>query len=392
MLRLDSSQVKTRSFIQNFQQIYGVSATGSGGRYLPYGIAGDIYDLFPQFLLYNAKKSGNLMQSIKRKAKFVYGAGFMSDFKNFVVNLDGQKANDLLLKTCLDIVAFENCAWHVNYNALGQICEIRKLPFEKIRAGEPDDNGNVNYYCILHKWDKYYTKRGNQSIEYYHAFNPNPEIVRAQIASSGGVKMGDKGLSMAYKGQILYFENGDLFGEYYTYPTYAPVLQDAENESNIAISKRDDIGDRFKPTVIITKFGTNEPTFEQRERDVSAYSGTVGIDGSRFVLEYAINPESAPAVNSIQQQDLSRSYEYAEKSIKTNIQSMFGIPQELFSFSDKTDFLGDSEKIQKLLDLFQKTELLPIQQRISDIFQSVFAHWRTPILEKEFKIQNLSII
>ena len=36
---------------------------------------------------------------------------------------------------------------------------------------------------------------------------------------------------------------------------------------------------------------------------------------------------------------------------------MFGIPRDLVAFSEGSDFLGDSEKIKRLFDFMQKTEL-----------------------------------
>jgi hypothetical protein len=70
---------------------------------------------------------------------------------------------------------------------------------------------------------------------------------------------------------------------------------------------------------------------------------------------------------------------------------MFGIPKDLLAFSEGSDFLGDSEKIARLFDFMQKTELNPIQNKITENFAKVFANWRRP-LQDVFKIKQIQII
>jgi hypothetical protein len=382
------------AFSKNFRQVYNVPAKQTfGGKYLPYGLRGDLYDVFPQFLEYLIKNSGTLLKTITRKAKFLYGNGFEDvEFGDGIVNSKNETANELLWQTCFQQVAYENASWWIGYNGIGKIAEVQAMRYAKVRIGEPTEQDEILYYAYTHQYDKYYTKKHNL-VQYFHAFNPSPLVVMNQIKQAGGIiRNKNGGLTNCHKGQILYFWNSDAFSDFYTFPTWASVMQDAENEAIIASAKKDDIEDRFKPQVNITKFGTNDPTEEQRARDEATYGQTVGTGGSRFMLDYAINQESKPAIDVIETPDLSRAYEYAEKSIQRNIESVFGIPQELLSFSDKTDFLGDSEKIKRLLDLFQKTELNPIQTRISRKFEEVFQHFPNTNKTGNYKIQNLSII
>lgn len=379
----------------NFKLIYGRTPLTSGrARYLPFGIVGEVYDLFPQYILYVVKNSKSLMKAINKKAMFLYGAGFENeDVGKTVVNSKGQTMNGLLKETCLDFAMFQNCSWHTSFNGLAQINEVKKLPFENVRICEPTLEGEVKNYAYLHKWEKYATKqnRATYVAQEFDAFNPDSETVKFQIKRDGGVYIENGKLCMDYKGQILYFELGDSFGEYYTTPVYLPTLQDAENEFLLSVSKKSDIEDGFKSKVFITKFGNANPDQATRDRDAQAYQNSVGVQGSSLVLEYAQDEQSKSSIDVVQTPDLAKNYEYAETSISDNILSMFGIPRDLLAFSEGSDFLGDSEKIKRLFDFMQKTELNPIQEKISTTFKKVFENWRMPIHD-DFKIKQISIV
>jgi hypothetical protein len=381
--------------LNNFKLVYGVTPLTSGrARYLPFGVAGEVRDLFPQYLQFVVKNSKSLLKAINKKGTFLFGAGFEDEaLGKIVINKKGQKLNDLLLRTCIDIAMYNNFAWHITYNARAQVTSIDKLGFEKVRICEPDEDGEIRKLAYLHQYNKFSTRasRVTYVADEYDIFDADSETVKNQIRRDGGVYVSDNELVMDYKGQILYFQFGDSFGEYYTSPCYLPTLQDAENEYLLSVSKKSDIESGFKSKVILTKIGNANPDEATRQRDAENYQNSVGVEGSSMFLEYAQDVQSKTQVDVIQTPDLAKSYQYAEESISKNIESMFGIPKDLISHSEGSDFLGDSEKIRRLFDFLQKTELNPVQQSISETFAKVFANWRTPI-QSEFKIKQIQIL
>jgi hypothetical protein len=422
----DSTEIY-QHFVKSFQKIYGVGAISlKSGKYLPYGF-GELYDSFPQFLVYCAKNSGTLFNAINKKATLLKGAGFEHDyliekeceslaiqakeFKNQgndydaqvifdkiktlkstkigskVINSKKETLNDLLEKICIDLVQFEGLGLHFNYNLFGQICEINHIDFEKVRQGE-----QPYYVAVLHRFDKYRSKKSETLIEYFDAYNPNSEVIRKQINRDGLVKNENGKIEMNFKGQVYYYFLSRSGARQYPYPVYGPVLQDAENEFQISVSKKSDIIERFKAQVIITKYGNANPDDLTRENDEAIFQNFSGPDGGRVLLQYADNPQSKPDATVLTTPDMSASYQYAENSIKTNIRTAFDLPEEFYSFTGKSDFLGDSDKLGKLLDFVQKTVLIPTQQKISEMLEEIFSHYKDDINpSKNFRIQNLGV-
>jgi hypothetical protein len=378
---------------KNFEFTKGVNATSQGkGRYLPYGF-GEVWDAFPQFLIYLSKMSGSLRTAINKKSMLLFGNGFADKaLANTIVNEKGETANDLLKRACKDLIMFYGFNLHCNFNAFGRVTTIKILPFENLRQCEPDKNGDISELVLVNRYDKYVTNPQKEITETYDLFTTDTK----EILSKLNLQRNEDGhLCTDYKGQILYFYYKEAGSEYYPFPPYASVLQDCENEGIIKNSKKNDIQERFRPQVIITKFGTSNPTEEQMKQDEAIYKQMMGENGSGAVLLYASNPESKPDINSISLQDLSKSYEYAEKSLQTNIFRTFDIPEEFYSFMGKSDFLGDSNKFKVLLDFVQKTILIPMQQDLSRQFKKMFsiASFEGKTFENtDFTIENLQVI
>lgn len=85
-----------------------------------------------------------------------------------------------------DYLVFGGAYVHINYNLDLKISSIQLLAFERCRIGKIDDkrySGKVGFKNWKDRWEDFYT------------FNPDPEVIRAQIRKDGGLAK--------YRGQVL---------------------------------------------------------------------------------------------------------------------------------------------------------------------------------------------
>lgn len=167
---------------------------------------------------------------LDRYVTFIEGNGFDStEFSKFICNRFGDTIDDILHLVALDLGKYHGFALHVNYDALGRICELQHIHFEDTRLEEEDDNGYVAHIAIHPDWTGLKTRNGKvikinkNTVKKIYPFNPNPEVVMNQIAFSGGIEN--------YCGQILWFS---MDGRYqYPKPIYDKVVTSLSTDEGI---------------------------------------------------------------------------------------------------------------------------------------------------------------
>ena len=367
----------------NFRKIFHIPAIHQfKSPYFPYGLDG-LLDVFPMYITYLAKTSGTLMNCIIKKSTFLVGNGFDDNFEKQVINQKGETIAKLLKLSARDVIQYGGFAWLISYNAFGEVCEVNKLPFELVRVKETETPySNPTEYALL-PYEKYRTRKGNYNAEFFKVFNPND--VEKGICKETGKPLA--------KSQILYCPIDLMPGnDFYPFPCYLGVMQDIESEINLSIVRNIAISEGFKGQTVVTIYGTNAPSNEQKERDLANYKNVTGVTGKNTIINWALSQDSKPTIESVPIVDLSRTWEVSEKMVQTKIMKSFDTPEEFFSFTGKSDFLGDADKMTKLLEFYQKTALNDYQKQISIEFEKVFKHWyNKAILPSEFKIENLSL-
>lgn len=363
--------------------------TQGGGSYLPYGF-GDLFDCFPQYLIYLSKISGSLKTAINKKSMLLFGNGFENEtLGNIRVNSAGETMDDILKQACKSVVQFGGVAFKTIYNVFAEVTEVYVCAFENLRQSQPNNKNEVEHILSINNYEKYVTAPRKNIVDVYDIFCDDKEKNLRKIWAYADVNNVE---SFDYPGQIHYFYYKEAGSEFYPFPAYASVMQDCENEGIIKNSKKNDIAQRFRPSTIITKYGNANPTEEEKRNDNYIFTQLMGEGGAGAVLLYAQNAESKPSVDVVNNTDLSKSYEYAEKSAQTNIFRTFNIDEVFYSFTGKSDFLGDSDKMRKILDFTQKTELIPIQQDITRQMKRIFNNSKIDFSQFDFKIKNLSVI
>jgi len=181
---------------------------------------------YPNYSAIIAKNSAALKRCISVYTAFVYGLGMTtnSGFWKMPVNIYGLRVDQFLRRIIGEYAAHKGFAFKVIYNGALEPTGFVPLDFECVRLTEPDDMGRVSKVKVCKDWT---AKRidAKKDIKEYDLFNPNFDVVLAQLEGAGGI---DK-----WNGQVFYYgENGEVR---YPHSMFHDVLEDTL--SDIAIKK-----------------------------------------------------------------------------------------------------------------------------------------------------------
>lgn len=167
---------------------------------------------------------------LERYATFIEGNGFDNvGLSNLIVNRRGETCDDLLHLIVGDLAKYGGFALHLNYNTLGKVVEVQHVHFEDCRLCEEDDFGYVPFIAVHPDWTGQKTRNGKtirvnrENVRYIYPFNPNPAVIAAQIAQSGGIEN--------YCGQILWVSKDGK--NQYPRPIYDKVITALSTDEGI---------------------------------------------------------------------------------------------------------------------------------------------------------------
>ena len=307
------------------------------------------YDnLYPQHLNSITGSSGTASLCLERYSKFVGGGGFQDKaLAAFILNNANETAADILQNVAADVARFGGYALHVNYNVLGQIVEVRHVPFENCRLEETDERGNVNHICVHPDWTGNKTRNGRrlnvseENIDRINVFNPNPAVVVSQMEAAGGV--------MLYKGQILWRSTAGKFT--YPIPIYDAAITDISTDEGLANIKCRNARNNFMiACMLVTKKGlpkVDENGVEHDEEMISAddLQDFQGDENCGKIMKVTLeNDEDEPKVVPFPTSNWDREFVQTENSVISRIYAQFH--QELF-YSIRIGKLGFSGQVMQ---------------------------------------------
>jgi hypothetical protein len=199
-----------------------------------YGIQSyDSDNIYPQRVDEVRESSYTAKSAVARLAEFIDGEGWQDQvLANIVFNSEGMTGNDILDIVAQDKAPYTGLALHFKYNPFTyRIMEVTPVEFMFCRLGLPDSNGNVMEIVYSRNWEMDWRKTTDTILEYeaFPVFDPNPEVVKAQIAHYGWD---------CYPGQIWYWTPKPG-----VYPKcrFHSVLDDAQSQSELGVYKLSNI-------------------------------------------------------------------------------------------------------------------------------------------------------
>lgn len=308
----------------------------------------DADNLYPQNVrnIVLNSKTGN--GCLERYTDYIEGRGIASQpLAGLVVNLDGETLADLHAQVSSDLAMHDGLAVHVNYDIDGGIVSLHHIPFENVRISEPDEDGNIRKVAIHPDWTGRLTRNGKQvkltkdAIDYIDVFNPDPEIVLAQIQEAGGPQF--------YKGQVYYYSS--LGYMLYPYSKFHAVLADMSTDEGLSNIMNRNVRNNFLPAGAFVRLKSqgapysgddadNEPQVDDSEyaEDLAALQGDT--EALKFLDITVESKDEMPEFINMQGNNYDKDFTATAAEIKDCIYAAFGQEGWLAIRNGKVGFSG----------------------------------------------------
>jgi hypothetical protein len=332
---------------------------------------------------------------IRTFSQYLYGNGFMSESLasakvNSTLTFDG-----LLRSITSPFTKFSGFAFNVKYNAEFKIRLIYPMPFESLRLGIPDEEGNISHlvynpYFGTAEYDKKYN-------QVFDTFNPDPRIVQDQVLRDG------KG----YKGQIFWFGLESEYNRFYPLPYWYSDNhgkgggKDAmENEYLLSRLLNKELDHGFLQNVLMKVVGDpDEPikiSADSASREVYRTAGELlseqinskfaGVDGDNMMILWSAMKEQFPEIQAFPSNFNYEKLKDVADKIKQDIASSLQIPLILAGIQTSGSLSKDD--IESAVQLMYSNVRF-YQSILEDTFRTILTYWHDMTLAGESTdIQN----
>ena len=349
-------------------------------------------NLYPQQAKAILDASSTGAQCVDRYARFIEGNGIANALiYDLVLNHYGETTDDILTAVCQDLASYGGFALHVNYDLQCKICEVQSVPFENCRLQEDDDSGYIAHIVTHPDWQGRTTRNGKilrvskDTIVTYDRFNPNPDIVRAQIAASGGIEH--------YKGQIMWVSMAGR--DRYPVPKYDRVLTDLSTDEGLSNIKFRNARCNFLSGAFVISKASQTLDGQDREQQLIEARGFAedlaqfqGDETANALISLRINnDEEKPEIVEFPTKNFDKDFEVTDNSVVERIYCAFEQEPFLCIRSGKLGFSGTT--IHDCYTYY--SSLVSKEQRmIERAFSKIFDNWYEPLANLDCSIQPLT--
>lgn len=321
---------------------------------------------YPQTVIEIVDASGTGTSCVDVYSKFIFGKGFSDeDFYKKIVNKKGQTNDYILDQLASDLARFGGFAFHINYNANYKFTQIQHIPLEDVRFEKMDDSGNFNRVAIHPDWGRRFTqlrKFRKEDIEFIDLYNPNPEIIKAQVDLAGGWNF--------YKGQVYYYSNrGD---KTYPLPIYDSRLTDMNTEEGISNISNRNARNNFLiagALVDINNSDESEEQFLDTEQALKSYQGDE--KSCKFMYLQVKSKEEIPVVLDFSPKNYDKEFTVTQESVINNIGRVFNQPPILRAENVGAGFGSDLMiNAYNYYNSVTSRERLRLERAFNEIFQN----------------------
>lgn len=327
---------------------------------------------YPQRMLNLYNASGSAKMCANLCARYIIGKGFEdSDFYKTVIGRQDDEnvtPDKLLRMLASDKAKLRGFAIHLNYNALYQIDAITHVPFEHCRKGALENEKKIAVYKDWFNTGTYGRYRRKDKIDFIHRYNPDPEVIQAQVDEAGGWDQ--------YKGQILY--KSDDSGSVYPLATIDPVLNDVEAEINSSNTRKNNLLNNFQLKKIYAVKGQKLDESQEKE-EVKNIQSFMGPDGNPVIVVFSEDPEGKdiPEIIDVKSDLNDKLFQYTDQTARLCIYTSFGQPAILHSDYQGTNGYNEGQlpQCQQYYNSFTE----PDRMLMTEVFTEIFSKYKDQI-------------
>ena len=317
-------------------------------------------NLFPQHTNMLYKNSSTLNALVNSISAWIYGGGLDSDDKSENIEewtslqkLINQQIgkNDVQLM-CMDLKLHGGFYLSVSYSLDREtITEIEVLPFETMRAGHTNEEGDVTTYYHSYNWED------GRRAKYTElpSFNPKHKDI--------------------HPNQVLCVKMNSVGSYYYPKPDWIGSWNYAELEANISQFHLSNIEHGLAPSFIIN-FANGIPAREKREEIKRTIESE--LSGSRnsgkFLCTFSDGRDTTPEITPVPLSDADKQFQFlSEECSKKIMVSNRVVSPRLFGIIDGGGLGNNAEELQTASALFEQTVIEPFRDVIIDALKMILA-------------------
>ena len=317
-------------------------------------------NLFPQHTNMLYKNSSTLNALVNSISAWIYGGGLDADDKSENIEewtslqkLINQQIgkNDVQLM-CMDLKLHGGFYLSISYSLDREsITEIEVLPFETMRAGHTNEDGDVTTYYHSYNWED------GRRAKYTElpSFNPKHKDI--------------------HPNQVLCVKMNSVGSYYYPKPDWIGAWNYAELEANISQFHLSNIEHGLAPSFIIN-FANGIPAREKREeikRTIEAeLSGS--RNSGKFLCTFSDGRDTTPEITPVPLSDADKQFQFlSEECSKKIMVSNRVVSPRLFGIIDGGGLGNNAEELQTASALFEQTVIEPFRDVIIDALKMILA-------------------
>lgn len=333
-----------------------------GKDYIEYGTE-DWRNLYPQFLIdlyYNSSTHAAIVNST---AEMIAGQDLIVEddetnldayvkLKKFLRHANSKESlHQVIKKVAFDFKLQGAYALHIIWNReRTEIAEIYHVPVERVRAGRPNEMGQVDTYFISGDWSNVRTHKPYA----ISAFNVNDRTAGSQLLYTGA-----------------YSPNMDI---YHT-PDYIAGCNWALVDQRVAEFHLSNIENGFSGSYFIS-FANGIPTQEERfQIEQSLTEKFVGAKNSgKFILSFSEDRTRIPEITPISVSDADKQYLALQELLVQNICSAHRVTSKTLLGIDSTNgFSSNTDELVNAANFYQNTVVRGFQLNILNTLQTIFS-------------------
>lgn len=337
----------------------------------------DADNLYPQNVRNIVLNSKTGFGCYRRYADYLEGRGLASpELSGMKVNLNGETLADLHALVSGDLAMLDGLAVHVNYDIDGGIVSLHHIPFENARVAEPDEEGVIRKVALHPDWSGKLTRNGKpvkvtaETVDMLDVFNPDPEVVLAQILEAGGPQF--------YKGQVLYFSRAGHME--YPFAPFHAVLTDMSTDEGLSNITNRNARNNFLPAgAFIRPKGTGQAgdTGEDTPDDGDGYAEDLAmLQGDMEALKImditVERMDERPEFINFQGHNYDKDFTVSAAEVKDCIYAMFGQEGWLAIRNGKVGFSGT---LVADVERDYARRQIKLQASLTRIYEALLTRW-----------------
>ena len=309
-------------------------------------------DAYPDYLLDLYRDVATLASIVNGSVDYVAGNEvtlLSALFPDGKCNTRGELPVDIVRGMALDWFIFGGFALEVIRGRDGRPAEIYNLGIEDIRT-----NDNVDTFWWSETWAK-----GGRDRKTFCSFMPDLDWARLTDEERD-----------RHAASILYVKNSTK--QVYPLPLYAQAVSACETERSIDTFHLNSIKNGFAASAFVQMCNGVPVTDEIREEVERDFMDKFGgeTNAGRVVMSFSPDRQHAAVITELKTDDFGNRYDALAKRCRQQIFTSFRANPNLFGIP--TDNLGfSSEEYAAAFDLFNRTQIQPVQKRIADAFDRI---------------------